>query len=229
MALSQDRVELITNLAGQVLQLGREFEIHPPAEVTTNPAVLESDEAAEDLKGTKWWLRFADGREELLTFTELMVLTYNLIVVTQTQARGARPGEIKVSLRMSVPEVMAPANVKALLGTLELVGVRRRQFQPTFPLYGLHQGQGGEKTHLQGCTDPDTRAVLLFVFTETAHAETFANQFGSGTPVLIANSHEEFKEVLRQGPAQFVVFDPVLSGGQLQVTYAVPVPAILGV
>lgn len=125
--LSEDRMQLIANLVGRIVQLGQGFKIFPPPEVTSNPGVLASDDAVTRLAETKWWLRFADEREELLSFTELMILTYNLIMVKlqlQEAQRQANPvGEAKISVTFAVPQIMTPEGVKTLLSKLNLEGI----------------------------------------------------------------------------------------------------------
>ena len=66
-------------LAGHIAELSWDFKIYPPKEVTDDPSVLKSDQVLAKLSDTKWWLQFADGTEEMLSFAELLVLTYQLI------------------------------------------------------------------------------------------------------------------------------------------------------
>lgn len=128
--LTEDRMQFIGNLVGRIVELNEAFKVCPPSEVTADPTILRSDEAVTKLAGTKWWLRFADGREELLTFTELMVLTYHLVMVKvqlmEAQRQGAMTGQVKVSFGMAVPAIMTPEGVKTLLSKLTLEGIEDR-------------------------------------------------------------------------------------------------------
>ena len=58
--------------------------------MTQEPGLLDRDDAAAKLVATKWWLRFTDGGEHLLTFPELMIVTHNLIGLL-THVRDGTP------------------------------------------------------------------------------------------------------------------------------------------
>jgi hypothetical protein len=216
-ALTEERLRFLIDLVGDVVRLGKAFKAFPPAELTRDPGLLDRDDAAARLVGTKWWLRFADGGEQVLTFPELMVVTHNLIaMMTQTG-----------TFAMSVPNLMSPETVRFLLGKLDLEGLPRQQYVPAFPLYGVHLGEAGNKLQLQGCRDPNTGLDLIFVFTEQALAERFAEQVRGARSVLLAESHADLKALLQTSPVQAVAFDPVLDGKQLQIRHTVLVPAIV--
>lgn len=125
--LPEDRVQYLMALVGSIVELAQPYKVHPPKEVTNDPSILKSDEAATKLGGTKWWLRFADGREELLDFRELMVLTYNVFIVKTRMAhellREGPSGKVGVSVTMAVPYVMTKEGVHSLLARLSLEGV----------------------------------------------------------------------------------------------------------
>jgi hypothetical protein len=122
--LPDDRVQHLIQLVGTIMELAQGYKVYPPKEVSDDPAVLKSDEVATKLDGTKWWLRFADGREELLNFRELMVLTYNVFVVktrlTHQFMQGVTSGNFNVSVTMAVPYVMTKEGVQSLLARLNL-------------------------------------------------------------------------------------------------------------
>ena len=78
-SISSERMQFLTKLAGHIVELSWGYKIYPPKEVTDDHSVLKSDQIIQILSGTKWWLRFADGTEEMLSFAELLVLIYQLI------------------------------------------------------------------------------------------------------------------------------------------------------
>jgi hypothetical protein len=127
--LPEDRVRYLSDVVDSIIEQGQAFTVYPPKEVTGDLAVLSSDDVAAKLDGTKWWLRFADSREELLNFRELMVLTFNVFVLktrlTHEFMRERSPGKVSVSVTMAVPYVMTKEGVQALLPLLELEGVQR--------------------------------------------------------------------------------------------------------
>jgi len=79
------------------------------------------------LADSKWWLRLADGREELLTLPELLALTYNLLTVKQQAERAKKRGPQKVKGKMrltfAVHRLMTPAIAETLLGKVMLEGM----------------------------------------------------------------------------------------------------------
>lgn len=123
--ITDERMKLVAGLIGHIVNLGQQFKIYPPAEVTREPGILKSDEVAEKLAGTKWWLSLADGEEELLSFTELMVLSYELamIQIQMLKNQGGESGKIEIDLRVNLAELMAPEHVKILLSKLRLEGI----------------------------------------------------------------------------------------------------------
>lgn len=128
--VSAERVDYLMQLVGAIIELGQAYRIHPPKEVTNDPGILESDEVATKLDGTKWWLRFADSREELLDFRELMVLTYNVFIVKsrmnhQFVQGPPLSGNVSVSVTMAVPHIITKEGVRSLLARLSLEGMQR--------------------------------------------------------------------------------------------------------
>jgi hypothetical protein len=225
--LTEERLRSLIALVGEIVEQGKTFKVFPPAEVTQDPDVLDRNDAAAKLLGTKWWVRFADGGEQLLTFPELMIVTHNLIAVMTQVRQREQAGENASPVSISVPNLMSPETVRFLLSKLEMEGVTRERYIPSFPLFGVHQGEAEGKLQLQGCSDPNTGLDLLFVFTEQALADRFAEQIPGASSVLVAASHDDLKALLRTSPARAVAFDPVLSGGKLQARHTVLVPAIL--
>jgi hypothetical protein len=216
--LTEERLRFLIDLVADIAQQGKAFNVFPPAEVTNEPAVLDRDDAAAKLIATKWWLRFSDGAEHLLTFPELMIITHNLIALMTKPSAG---------FTISIPNLMNPETVRFLLGKLDLEGVPRDKYVPTFPLYGVHKGEAGTNLQLQGCSDPNTGLDLIFVFSDPALADRLAGQIADGSSILLAESFGELKTLLQSTGAQAVAFDPVLMAGRFQARHTVLVPAIL--
>jgi hypothetical protein len=218
--LAKEQVSRIMNLVGEIVQLGEGYKIHPPAEATADPSILTTDEAATKLRGSKWWLKFANGREELLTFEELLFMTANQIMVVlqlREKRRQGQSGKISVSFKVAFSDVMAPASVKALLGKMELEGLRRIE-KPTFPqikypVYGIQAAAGAL---LSISEQGDESTGVLSLFTGRTTAESFAKKSGMGKVVPIAANLSEFQQVLKSmSNLMTVAFDAVLveSGG----------------
>ena len=127
LGLTDERMQFIYNLVGQTFELAKGFKVFPPAEVTDDPAVLKDARIVERLRKTKWWLRFADGREELLTLPELLVFTYNLIAVRQqldeARQRGVQSGKLEINLRFAPSQSMTTEGVQTLLSKITLEGM----------------------------------------------------------------------------------------------------------
>jgi hypothetical protein len=125
--LTQERMNVITSLIWQVVKAKRGFKIYPPWEVTSDPSILRSDEIMDRLADSKWWLRLADGREELLSLPELLALTYNLLTVKhqseQAKKRGPQKVKGKMRLTFAVHRLMTPDIAKTLLGKVILEGM----------------------------------------------------------------------------------------------------------
>lgn len=220
--LTEERLQFVIDLAIEIVQLGKSFQVFPPAEVTQDPGLLDRDDAAAKLVATKWWLRFADGGEHLLTFPELMIVTQNLIGLL-TQVRDGTPSNFTVS----VPNLMNPETVRFLLGKLELEGVVRERYVPAFPLYGVQKEEAGTGRQLQGCSDPNTGLDLIFAFSDKEVADQFAQQIPGGSSVLLADNFGELKALLQSTAARAIAFDPVFVGGHFRARHTLLAPAIL--
>jgi len=100
------------------------FAVHPPKKLLDRPEIAQSEKVIEELEDSVFVVAFQDGTARTMSLVELMVFTYNLIILAQQSAEvalmmqavpssGAR--EISVTFRMSLDEVMRPAMVRALL------------------------------------------------------------------------------------------------------------------
>ena len=119
-------MSLVVELIQLVLRDSCDFELYPPREVVSDPSVLQSDEIAERLLGTKWWLSFDNGREELLPFPQTIVLLYNVVTMLAEREKvvgSLKAGEqAKVRLKASLPELLRPEVVRAILNKVRLQG-----------------------------------------------------------------------------------------------------------
>jgi len=99
------------------------FAVHPPKKLLDRPEIAKSDRVIEELEDSVFSVVFQDGTARMMTFVELMVFTWNLIVLAQQHAEVARmveavePAhrEIAVTVRLSVNEIMRPEMVRFLL------------------------------------------------------------------------------------------------------------------
>lgn len=123
--IANERMKRVAELIGRIVELGEAFKIYPPDEALHNPEILKSDQAAEQLNGTQWRLSLSDGKEETLSFTELIVLAYELamIQVHLLKVQADPSHQVKVDLRFKLEELMTPEHVKTLLGKLTFEGL----------------------------------------------------------------------------------------------------------
>ena len=123
--LSQGRLQLILDLVGWIVQQNQPFKVIPPAAVMSDRSILRGDDVVDRLRGTNWRLSLADGREEALSFTEMMVTAYNLFLLRERfqelRSQGSDPANgFDISFKVDVAQIMTAEEVKALLGKLEL-------------------------------------------------------------------------------------------------------------
>src|SRR5262249_55577463 len=104
------------------------FAVHPPRKLLERPEIAKSDKVIEELEDSVFVVAFQDGTARMMSLAELMVFTYNLLMlayqsmeVVQMMQAVPSPGPRGVSVRftMSIEEVMRPALVKALLEKIE--------------------------------------------------------------------------------------------------------------
>ncbi|MGA2620493.1 MAG: hypothetical protein ABSF26_22970 [Thermoguttaceae bacterium] len=123
--LSPGRMQLILDRVGWIVQQNQPFKVIPPREVMSDRSILRGDDVLDRLRGTKWRLSLADGREEELSFTEMMVTAYNLFHLRgrlqelQSQGNGPTDG-FDISFKVDPSQIMTPEGVKALLSKLDL-------------------------------------------------------------------------------------------------------------
>lgn len=128
--LSEKEMNAIMDLVYRraTTQVRNTFAVHPPKKLLDNPKIAQSDHVVEELSDSVFVVVFQDGTTKMLSFVELMVFTYNLIVLALQHAEvgkmveaacptGSR--EFQVSFQFSVPDIMRPEMVKVLLDKIE--------------------------------------------------------------------------------------------------------------
>ena len=118
-------IELVTKRATSQAQ--NTFAVHPPKKLIDHPEIIKSDNVIDLLKDSIFVVRFQDGTSKMLSLVELMVFTYNLIVLSHQHQKVVRIMEasqpksetsVKVSFQFSVLDIMRPEMVKTLLSKL---------------------------------------------------------------------------------------------------------------
>jgi hypothetical protein len=195
-----------------------EWRIFPPKEV--NSKVLRSDTIAEDLKYTSWWLEINQDTEELLSFTELMVLLYKLRYLFQAleeQSENARETIVRVP-PVAIEDLLEPLKVRELLNAVELEGFggSSDMYFARFPIYALVM-TGARDSDLLAVEHPQSGDSTLLIFTDEDGARQFAEQFGGVRVVKLAETPTALQQVLRRSKNQVVAFDPLMHDHELLV------------
>jgi hypothetical protein len=123
--LSEDEMRSIMNLIHKraTTQSSNTFAVHGPRKLLENRDLATSDDVIEQLKDSAFVVVFQDGTAQLLSLVELMVFTYNLIVLqwqyyeVSKMVQAVPPGDrdFNVSFEFSVDDIMRPEMVKTLL------------------------------------------------------------------------------------------------------------------
>lgn len=225
--LSPEQHQRISELVGQIFELSRGFKIFPPREVTDDPAVLSDQFISERLMDTKWWLRFQDGSEEMLSYSELLALVYQLRDIKR-QLDQAKSNDVRIKCEFAMKHLLEPDAAIDLLASLDLEGVERKRFTMTYPIYALHDGEEGQDAALIGAQHPQTGHNIVFAFTDEDQAATFAALFGRGRVTRIAENIDELRAVLKRGTPEVIALDPVCRDGRVDVKMMILVKTILG-
>ena len=220
--ISKDQLHKISNLIGYIVESASGYKVFPPREVIDDPAVLQRGDIVDRLADTKWWLRFKDGREEILTLVELMCLTYEMIAVKiqldEAREQGGLTGEINVSFKLPVEQIMTPDGVRTLLSKIELEGIHQPEIMLAgtsirFPLY-IVSGQSMPLIH-----DPSGKHLPVYTNRALAeqerHNQTIYEIHGPEQLCQLAEMHE------RSAGTVGVCFDPVRKGERLTSNLAV--------
>jgi hypothetical protein len=129
--LTDDQLQRIVDLVELLGTTPCNFKIYPPREVVDDPAVLSSPDVTERLLQSKWWLALDNGREELLTFPELLALIHQLLALVkqieaaqaEMGATGATDAEIAIEASFNLFELLQPESAQYLLGRLRMEGM----------------------------------------------------------------------------------------------------------
>ncbi|HEX4142457.1 MAG TPA: hypothetical protein VHY91_02815 [Pirellulales bacterium] len=101
------------------------FVVHPPQMLIDRPEIRESSEVVDELENSVFEIVFQDGTYKMMSFVELMVFTYQLIMVKLAHDDAARLGaqvgkplEVNISHSFSVEDIMRPEMAKMLLSKI---------------------------------------------------------------------------------------------------------------
>jgi hypothetical protein len=125
----QGIMELVNKRA--TTQARNKFSVHAPRKLLENRQLASSNDVINELKDSVFVVVFQDGTSRMMSLVELMVFTYNLIVLQSqyievSQMMHAVPSaerEINVSFQFSIIDIMRPEMVKALLGKIDFSDV----------------------------------------------------------------------------------------------------------
>lgn len=134
--MSKEEIDGIMELVHKRVasQSQNSFAVHPPKTLLEHPEIAKSDRVIEELEDSAFMIVFQDGTAKLLSFVELMVFTYNLIVLAQQSREidqmmrsfsggAGGPVGIKVNFDFSVDQIMRPETVRVLLDKIEFSDV----------------------------------------------------------------------------------------------------------
>ena len=121
---SADRMQLIRSLVAQIMERGQRLEILPPREFTHGAGVFHDPDGFRRLLATWWRLRLGDGREERLSYVELMALLSKLMMLRwqydELCRTGGAPNELPVvfPLNVTVARLMTGEETNCFLSGL---------------------------------------------------------------------------------------------------------------
>jgi len=112
-------------------QASQSFAVHAPKQILDDPGVLTRESIIEELRDKHFKVVFQEGSAEVLSLPELVCFIYELIflqvetrdVVHKLDKGGFGPTQIELTLEISVPELMRPEVVKAILSKVEFSSV----------------------------------------------------------------------------------------------------------
>jgi hypothetical protein len=132
-----DRYELTGKAMEEIMELVHKratteaknaFTVHPPRKLLERPEIAKSDKVIEEIEDSVFVVAFQDGTARMMTLVELMVFTYNLLMLAYQSKEVAQmmqtvpssvPREVSAKFTMSIDAVMRPAMVMALLEKIE--------------------------------------------------------------------------------------------------------------
>lgn len=129
--LSDNDMDAIMELVHKraTTQASNTFTIHPPKKLLDRPDIATSDKVIEELDDSIFVVAFQDGTTRMMSLVELMVFTYNLVIlavehqqIAKMMAAAPPPGGeavVSTSFQMRLDDVMRPETVKALLSKIK--------------------------------------------------------------------------------------------------------------
>lgn len=104
------------------------FAVHAPKKLLAQPDITQSDKVVDELKDSIFVIAFQDGYSKMMTFPELLVFVYNLIMFRFSWEEAARmcdaakptaETKIEISHKFSMRDILRPEMVKTLLSKIE--------------------------------------------------------------------------------------------------------------
>ena len=128
--LSKEEMDTLMELVHKRVtsQAGNRFAVHPPRKLLDRPGIADAENVIEELKDSVFVVVFQDGTTNMLSLVELIILTYNLIVMAHQHVQASRIIEatnpsgrttVQITFQFSIPELMRPEMVKALLEKID--------------------------------------------------------------------------------------------------------------
>lgn len=128
--LSEKEMNAVLDLVHKRATSQREnsYAVHPPKKLLDNPEIAKSDDVIPQLEDSIFTVVFQDGTTVMMSLVELVVFTYNLIVLHYQWQEVARIAKavgteveqhFNVSFKFSIDELMRPEMVKTLLSKIE--------------------------------------------------------------------------------------------------------------
>jgi hypothetical protein len=128
--LSKEEMDAILELVHKrvTTQSQNTYAVHPPQKLLDKPEIATSDTVVDELEDSVFSVVFQDGTTKMMTLVELVVFTYNLIMLkisydeASRMVRAIEPQgnlTVQISETFSIENLMRPEMVKALLSKIE--------------------------------------------------------------------------------------------------------------
>ena len=127
--IDAERMDVIDKLVYKRMtqQSQQAFAVHPPKLVLDDPAVLGKDSVIDELRNEHFKVVFQDGTAEVLGLAEFVFFMYQLIFLQVQMADigeklhkgGFGPAEVRLKFSVSIPELIRPEVVKAVLSKVD--------------------------------------------------------------------------------------------------------------
>ena len=131
--IPQDRMDLIGRLITKRAtdQRFNSFAVHAPRVIIDRPDVIKGEKVVEELEKEQFKIVFQDGTTETLSLAEFVCFTYQLIFISvemkelaeKLDRGGFGPVQVQISTELSIPDLMKPDMVRALLDKTDFSAV----------------------------------------------------------------------------------------------------------